>query len=428
MQADRQPTIKNIHVEQTGLLNMETTSGIGFFGTISNKLDEDTLHSAGTVVVKNIHLDEVSVNNVSDQVDGNVGSIVEGLLGVLGGLLEGLLDLPIIGDLKLGQVIHDLLTLKQESPDLFATGSFAGRIVGDVRVENCTVTQASVTSARGLSGGFVGFTDGVEKYDGLSKILKVAIKALSILLNIVPAVGLGDLITILLKNDLSLDQLIPIGYYKPVIANCHVTLKNGVIGNATQDYNGGFVGIQTGTNISDSSVSGLTSVQAQNGAGGFAGLETDGVIKGLLNSVGVTLYDLDAKSCQERCKVEGQSLVINAANLYAGGFNGAMANSISSQSSVNGILKVKACKYAGGFSGRATIGFGTTLGGNNVNRPTIVESVSKLLKEVLASGKDSLKTTLLTLAGVIPSEIHGCVVQGDKAGLTVESTETMPGV
>ena len=257
MQADRQPTIKNIHVEQTGLLNMETTSGIGFFGTISNKLDEDTLHSAGTVVVKNIHLDEVSVNNVSDQVDGNVDSIVEGLLGVLGGLLEGLLDLPIIGDLKLGQVIHDLLTLKQESPDLFATGSFAGRIVGDVRVENCTVTQASVTSARGLSGGFVGFTDGVEKYDGLSKILKVAIKALSILLNIVPAVGLGDLITILLKNDLSLDQLIPIGYYKPVIANCHVTLKNGVIGNATQDYNGGFVGIQTGTNISDSSVSGV---------------------------------------------------------------------------------------------------------------------------------------------------------------------------
>ena len=427
MQADRQPTIKNIHVEQTGLLNMETTSGIGFFGTISNKLDENTLHSAGTVVVKNIHLDEVSVNNVSDQVDGNVDSIVEGLLGVLGGLLEGLLDLPIIGDLKLGQVIHDLLTLKQESPDLFATGSFAGRIVGDVRVENCTVTQASVTSARGLSGGFVGFTDGVEKYDGLSKILKVAIKALSILLNIVPAVGLGDLITILLKNDLSLDQLIPIGYYKPVIANCHVTLKNGVIGNATQDYNGGFVGIQTGTNISDSSVSGLTSVQAQNGAGGFAGLETDGVIKGLLNSVGVTLYDLDAKSCQERCKVEGQSLVINAANLYAGGFNGAMANSISSQSSVNGILKVKACKYAGGFSGRATIGFGTTLGGNNVNRPTIVESVSKLLKEVLASGKDSLKTTLLTLAGVIPSEIHGCVVQGDKAGLTVESTEDYAG-
>ena len=31
MQADVSPTIKNIHVEQTGKLNLETTSGIGFF-------------------------------------------------------------------------------------------------------------------------------------------------------------------------------------------------------------------------------------------------------------------------------------------------------------------------------------------------------------------------------------------------------------
>mgnify|MGYP000337966894 CR=1 FL=1 len=30
---------------------------IGFFGTISNKLDENTLGSAGTAVVKNIRLD-----------------------------------------------------------------------------------------------------------------------------------------------------------------------------------------------------------------------------------------------------------------------------------------------------------------------------------------------------------------------------------
>ena len=37
---------------------METTSGIGFFRTITNKLDEDTLGSAGTAVVKNIHLDQ----------------------------------------------------------------------------------------------------------------------------------------------------------------------------------------------------------------------------------------------------------------------------------------------------------------------------------------------------------------------------------
>lgn len=122
-----------------------------------------------------------------------------------------MLDLvtPIIGNLKLGEVIKELLTLKKQSPDLFATGSFAGRIVGDVHVENCTVDQASVTSARGISGGFVGFTEGVEKYDGLSGILGGVVKVLSILLNILPGVGLGDLITILLKNDVNLGALIP---------------------------------------------------------------------------------------------------------------------------------------------------------------------------------------------------------------------------
>ena len=136
--------------------------------------------------------------------------------------------------------------------------------------------------------------------------------------------------------------------------------------NATQDYNGGFVGIQTGTKISDASVSGLTSVQAKNGAGGFAGLERDAIIKGLLNDADITLYEIDAKSRQVNCTVTSQSLDIEAAESYAGGFNGAMANSISSNSSVNGLSSVKAGKkYAGGFAGRATIGFGTTLGGED---------------------------------------------------------------
>ncbi len=427
MQQDVSPTIKNIHVEQTGKLNMETTSGIGFFGTISNKLDENTLGSAGTAVVKNIHLEQVSVNNESTEVEDNVTSLVDLVTKLLGGLLGDILDLlnPILGNLKLGQVIEALLTLKQKSPDLFATGSFAGRIVGDVRVENCTVTQASVTSARGISGGFVGFTEGVEKYDGLSDILKGVVKVLSTLLNIVPGVGLGDLITILLENDVSLGELIPTGYHNPMITDCSVALQNGNVGNATQDYNGGFVGIQTGTKISNSSVLGLTSVQAKNGAGGFAGLERDAIIKGLLNDAGITLYEIDAKSGQENCKVNSQNLVIETTESYAGGFNGAMANSISKGSSVTGLLKVKAGKYAGGFAGRATIGFGTTLGGDDEKKPTLVDSVSKLLEKVLASGSEAEKNQLLTLAGVMPSKIHGCTVEG--SSLVIESTKDYAG-
>ncbi len=117
-----------------------------------------------------------------------------------------------------------------------------------------------------------------------------------------------------------------------MITGCSVTLSNGNIGNATQDYNGGFVGIQTGTRIFNSSVSGLASVQANNGAGGFAGLERDAIIKGLLNNAGVKLYDLDVKSRQENCKVNSSNLAITATASYAGGFNGIMANSISSAS------------------------------------------------------------------------------------------------
>ena len=430
MQANISPTITNIHVEQTGKLDLETTSGIGFFGTISNKLDENTLGSAGTAVVKNIRLEQVSVENHSTEVDADVDSLIEGVLGLLGGLLGGLADiisglLPIIGDLNLGEVIRQLLTLKQKSPDLFATGSFAGRIVGDVHVENCVVNNASVSSAKGISGGFVGFTEGVEKYDGLSGLLGTVVKVLSTLLNIVPGVGLGDLITILLQNDVPLGNLIPTGYHNPVITGCSVTLETGTIGNIGQDYNGGFVGIQTGTKISDCFVSGLTSVQAKNGAGGFAGLERDAIIKGLLNDAGITLYEIDAKSRQEKCSVTGQNLSINAAESYAGGFNGAMANSISTSSEVNNLESVKAKKYAGGFAGRATIGFGTTLGGEDEKKPTLVDSVSKLLAKVLASGSEAEKNQLLTLAGVMPSKIYGCTVEG--TGLVVESSEDYAG-
>ena len=430
MQADKSPTIYNIHVKQTGLLNMKTTSGIGFFGTISNKLDENTLGSAGTAVVKNIKLEQVSVVNESTKVDADIDSLVEGVIGLLGGLLGGLLDglgalLPIIGDLKLGDVIRDLLTLKQKSPDLFATGSFAGRIVGDVHVENCQVSNASVTSARGISGGFVGFTEGVEKYDGLSGLLGTVVKVLSTLLNIVPGVGLGDLITVLLQNDVPLGNLIPTGYHNPVIAGCSVALENGAIGNITQDYNGGFVGIQTGTKISNCSVEGLTSVQAKNGAGGFAGLERDAIIKGLLNDAGITLYEIDAKSGQVNCIVDSQGFTVEAAESYAGGFNGAMANSISTGSVVRGVQSVAANKYAGGFAGRATIGFGTTLGGEDEKKPTLVDSVSKLLGKVLASGSEDKKNQLLTLAGVMPSKLYGCIVEGND--LVVTSTEAYAG-
>ena len=163
---------------------------------------------------------------------------------------------------------------------MFATGSFAGRVVGDVNIKNCETVNATVKNVKDISGGFVGYTEGTEKYDGLSQILGGTVKVLSKLLNILPGVGLGDLIKLLLEKDISLGHLIPVGYYKPIIENCNVTLNN--IGSEKTSYNGGFVGIQIGTNISDSNVNELQSAKGSNFVGGFAGLSRDAILNGLL--------------------------------------------------------------------------------------------------------------------------------------------------
>lgn len=176
-------TISNIHVEHDAApIDPTTTRGFGFFGSISNKSDGDALgSSAGTTVVEDIHLNNVVISNNSSEVAEVTQSLVEGLLGLVGGVLGGLLDvvgglldfllgwaIPGLGDLKLGDVVEDLLKVQQSSQDIFAAGSFAGRVIGDVEIRNCTVTNASVQSVKGMTGGFVGYTEGTAQYDLLS--------------------------------------------------------------------------------------------------------------------------------------------------------------------------------------------------------------------------------------------------------------------
>ena len=417
------PTISNIHVHQSGLLNMKTTSGIGFFGTISNQLDVETFASAKEVRMKDLRLQNVNIQNDSTKVDTNTDSLIEGVTGLLGGILGGVLDLlnPLIGNLKLADVVRELLTLKKDSPDLFATGSFAGRIIGQVSIENCEVVHAQVKSKMGYSGGFVGYTEGAEQYDGLSGALGTAVKTLASLLNVIPGVGLGDLITILLENDIPLGNLVPIGYYNPILKNCRVRLEEGEIGTIGTNYNGGFVGMQIGTILQNCAVEGLHMVYAKNGAGGFAGAERDAVIRGLLNDLGVQLYTLDARSVQENCTVTGAEVLIQAEESYAGGFNGLMANSESCDSSIKNLAQVTAEKYAGGFAGRATIGYATIIGTGQQEKASLLSSVSKLLVQVVASGNSEQLNTLLSLSGVMPSRISGCTVDSDELSVSAKS-------
>lgn len=426
--ADGAPvTISNITVEQSAdPIDPSTTRGFGFFGSISSKSDETNLgSSAGATVVEDIHLDKVSVTNQSATVAEVNDTLVESLLNTVGGLLssvlggvEGLLGnllgwlIPGLDNLKLSTVVEGLLKVQQSSPDIFAAGSFAGRVVGDVKIQNCTVSQATVSSASGITGGFVGYTEGEAKYDLISQLGGETVKVLSGLLNLIPGLGVGDLITVLLENDIALGDLIPIGYYNPQINNCSVTLSNGVLGKESTDYNGGFVGIQNATKMTHCTVDGLVSVSAGNGAGGFAGMERDAVVNSLLSSVGVNLYTFDIQSGQTNCQVNGSTITITAKNQYAGGFNGVMTNSTSRSCTVSGIEKVSATEYAGGFAGRATIGYGTTIGGEDEKENTLLSSVTKLLKELTAPGNEDKLNTLLSLSGLTPSELYDCTVSG----------------
>lgn len=434
MQEGVVPTISNVHVHTQGALNLKQDSGVGFFGSISNQYVSDPsgtmLQPKGQTVVRNLHLNQVVVDNGYTKIDQKPGSLVEGLLGLVGGLLGGIVDgitslLPIIGDLKLGQVIEQLLTLKQNSPDVFATGSFAGRIVGDVRVENCTVTDAAVNSGKGMVGGFVGYTEGAARYGPISGLAGDVVKILSTLLNIIPGVGLGDLITILLQNDVPLGQLVPIGYHNPVLADCSVSMNNGAVGSTTTDYNGGFVGIQMGTKTERCSVSGLRSVQANQGAGGFAGIERDAVLKGLLNDLGVDISMVDIGSHQTDCSVDSTALHVSAADRFAGGFNGIMANGDSTNCVVTGLQSVSAGSFSGGFTGRATIGYGLAVGGEDEKHHTLLDSVSKLLTKLIASGNEGKLNVLLSLSGAHPAELHNCTVTG--SSLQVSSTQDYSG-
>jgi len=89
-----------------------------------------------------------------------------------------------------------------------------------------------------------------------------------------------------------------------------------------------------------------------------------------------------------------------------------MANSSSIESNVSGVKLVKANQYAGGFAGRATLGYGMAVGSNDEQNDTLLQSVSKLLEQLLASGNEEELGVLLSLSGAQPSEIKGSSVSG----------------
>ena len=241
------------------------------------------------VAVKNIKLQNVSVTNSTSKIKDNTG------------LIQDLLDLlkPILGDLlgNLGEVLGDLLNPNGEGdPSVFATGAFAGRISGDVTVEDCVVENVTkISNVNDLTGGFVGHVEGVTEYGGLQDALGNLTTILENVLNIIPFVDLGTLIEVLLDgNIIDLNKLIPTGYKSPTISNSLVdnTGSDLSIENETHNFQGGFAGKAVGTLIKNSTVKANNlNVTAKNMAGGFTGYSANAELVGVLSGLGIELFN-----------------------------------------------------------------------------------------------------------------------------------------
>lgn len=431
--ATGRPVISNINVNQTEKMDGTKYIGIGFFGTVTNEVNvHDIGVSAGTVTVSNLELRNVDVKNNTNE-HKNTQTLISGLTSGLGWLVGGVVDL-LVGVLTFGNVnlnlkdtLSALLNARAKDPTIYATGAFAGRLVGDVSIENCDVTgTVSVSNINDRTGGFVGYTEGVTQYDGLSKALGVTVDALSSLLNAIPGLGLGDLITILLDNALPIGGLIPTGYKNVNIKNCHVENLAGTIGAADKDYAGGFVGQQVGTRIFDCSVKNSSySVTAKEYGGGFAGISRDAEIRGLLSDVGVELIRvMQPQSILLNCNLTGCNVSVSGEN-YQGGIVGAQTNSYAVNCGASGSIAVKASgSYAGGVSGISTVGWITNLGNKEVKDASLLTTVKDLLTGLLSSDPEKAGM-LLSLVGIAPSAILGCNM--DCSSVSVEAGKSYSG-
>lgn len=424
--AGAQATISNIRVETTGTMDVQKTSGVGFFATISNTSNTKVGLSDGAVSVRNLKLQNVSVNNEVQEIEDQKG-LVEGILDGLGSLTEFLFG-------KLGEALKIILNPDQNPDDTaFATGAFAGRIQGEVIVENCTVdTINSLTNTyHGMTGGFVGNVEGMTQYGKLQDGIDSTVSILENLLNIIPLLDLGTLINILLDgNIIDPGELIPTGYYNPQIINCHVTGNTLTISNA-YDFNGGFAGRQVGAIIKDSSVSVNTlTVSGKNLTGGFSGVEANAELVGVLDSLGVDLVkSINLSSYLLNCNVKAATATITAEGKYAGGLAGSMNNSFSVDSGLNtdgsestAQVSVKAQEYAGGITGNASVAQSISLGSEFYEgKKNLVTLLGNITSGALSGDEAS---ALLSLTGVSPSYIAGNKINGQ---LTVVADESYAG-
>lgn len=428
------PTISNVSVMQTGKLNVGEQMGVGFFSTISSEVSENDIGlSKGLVQVSNLKFQNISVQTTTSETyypETLVSTLTSTLGKLLGGLVSGLTFILTFGQVKvdLGKTLGDVLDARKKDQTALATGAIAGRVEGQVEFSGIEVAGATVKNVNNNTGGFVGYTVGVTQYDGLSHALGDLVKLLTNILNVIPGLGLGDLITILLGNAIPLGKLIPTGYINAKFADCSIDGLN-ISASSEKDYAGGFVGQQSGSIIENCTVknSSLT-LQGKNFVGGFVGLARDSIIKGTLSGaldIETKLPNMNPESLLLNCTLDNKAINIQGEN-YVGGFAGGLANTsaVNCSAKVSESLTVHATgANAGGFAGIATLGWAANLGKDD-NKDDLLGGVVDLVVKLLSSNPGAA-SSLLSLAGVNPSYILGCTVD---APLTVNGTDYVGGV
>ena len=414
------PVISNVKVEQSDKLNVGEQMGVGFFSTVSSEVREDDIGLSKVLVqVSNIKFENITVQTSTSETyypETLVSTLTSTLGKLLGGVLSGLTFILTFGQVKidLGKTLGDVLDARKKDPTALATGAIAGRVEGHVEISNIEVNNADVKNVNNNTGGFVGYAVGKTEYDGLSKALGGLVKLLTNILNVIPGLGLGDLITILLGNAIPVSKLIPTGYINAKIKNCSI---NGlsISTSSEKDYAGGFIGQQKGTIVESCSITNSeNTISGKRFTGGFVGLARDDVIEGTLSGaldIQTKLPKMNTESLLLNCSIDNKGLTVSS-ETYAGGFAGGLANTATVNCTVKSAdrFEVSATShYAGGFAGIASLGWATDLGKSDT-KDNLLGGVVGLLEQLLSSNKDV--SSLLSLVGVNPSYILGATVSG----------------
>ena len=389
-------TISHINISQANAVNQDNQAeyGIGFFRNLTTSYSTSLTISQNPITVKNITLSDVTVSTTTTKVKQNI-SLIGGVLNLLLGNLSGL----------------------KPDPQSLATGGFAGVVKGNIQIENCNVENLhGVSNVNDRTGGFAGYVSGMTQYDLVSSGLGGLVDTLTKILNLIPLLGVGDLLTLLLNGGLlSVKNLIPIGYVNPSIQNCSVSGDTSVTG---QKSTGGFAGEAIGAVMKNCSVGGSTTVSGNDCSGGFVGRSANAVVVGALSSLGIELMgNFPVNTVMLNCRIDG-AVNVSAQGTpskesgYAGGFIGEMRNSYAVDCSISSLGTVSGKDYTGGFAGIATLGDVA-----DIDESQGLLVIVKDLLTGLLNGKFT-NMDLLNLVGLRPSVISGCTIAGDNISVT----------